>query len=89
MYCLDANTGKVLAQKTFEQPIQGKPVADGENVFIANDKDLLFALTPDKLDILWQFKLDENQYNIKERIFCKDKKYILEHKEQILLLYML
>jgi outer membrane protein assembly factor BamB len=73
-YSFEANTGKVLYQKSFEEPIYGKPVTDGENVFIANGKNVLFALSPDKPDILWQFKLDENQYNIKERIFCKDKK---------------
>lgn len=77
VYSFDANTGKVLSQKSFEEPMHGKPVTDGENVFIANEKNLLFALSPDKLDILWQFKLDENQHNIKERIFCKDKKVYL------------
>lgn len=74
LYSFDANTGKVLTQKTFEEGMQSKPVTDGENVFIANEKNVLFALTPDKLDVLWQFKLDENQYNVKERIFSKDKK---------------
>ncbi|MBF7091985.1 PQQ-binding-like beta-propeller repeat protein [Flavobacterium sp. ALJ2] len=74
VYSFDANTGKVLNQKSFEEPMHGKPVTDGENVFIANEKDVLFALSPNQLDVLWQFKLDENQYNIKERIFSKDKK---------------
>ncbi|UUF15014.1 MULTISPECIES: PQQ-binding-like beta-propeller repeat protein [Flavobacterium] len=74
LYVFDANTGKVLTQKSFDQSMHSKPVTDGENVFIANEKDILFALTPDKLDILWQFKLPEDQYNIKERIFTKDKK---------------
>lgn len=74
LYSFEANTGKVLSQKSFTETMSGKPVTDGENVFVANEKDLLFALTPDKLDILWQFKLDENQHNIKERILCKDKK---------------
>jgi outer membrane protein assembly factor BamB len=73
-YSFDANTGKVLSQKTFEGNMSGKPVTDGENVFIANEKNELFALSPNKLDIVWQFKLDENQSDIKERIFCKDKK---------------
>jgi outer membrane protein assembly factor BamB len=73
-YSFDANTGKLLNQKVFEEAIHGKPVTDGENIFIANEKDVVFALSPDKLDVLWQFKLAENQYNIKERIFCKDKK---------------
>jgi outer membrane protein assembly factor BamB len=74
VYSFDANTGKVLNQKSFEVAMTGKPVTDDENVFIANEKDVLFALTPNKLDVLWQFKLEENQYNIKERIFCQDKK---------------
>lgn len=74
LYSFDANTGKVLNQKTFDEAMTGKIVTDGENIFVANEKELLFALSPNKLDILWQFKLDENQNNIKERIFCKDKK---------------
>lgn len=73
-YSFDANTGKILNQKTFEEAIHGKPVTDGENVFVANEKDILFALSPNKLDVLWQFKLSENQHNVKERIVCKDKK---------------
>lgn len=73
-YSFDANTGKLLNRKTFETAMYGKPVTDGENVFIANDKDELFALNPNSLDILWQFKVEDNQFNIKERIFCKDKK---------------
>ena len=74
LYSFEANTGKLLNQKSFEEPIHGKPVTDGENVFVANETNVVFALDPNKLDILWQFKLDENQNNIKERIFCKDKK---------------
>ncbi len=73
IYSFDANTGKVLNQKSFDQIMNGKPVTDGENIFVAGEKDILFALTP-KLDILWQFKLDENQFNVKDRVFCKDKK---------------
>lgn len=74
IYSFDANTGKLLSQKSFEQTMNGKPVTDGENVFVASEKNVLFALSPNKLDILWEFKLDENQYNIKERIFSKDNK---------------
>lgn len=73
-YSFEANTGKVLYQKNFEELMSGKPVTDGENIFIANEKDVLFALNPNTPDILWKFKLAENQYNIKERILCKDKK---------------
>lgn len=76
-YSFEANTGKLLYQKSFEEPLHGKPVTDGENVFIANEKNVLFALSPNKPDILWQFKLDENQGNIKERILCKDNKVYL------------
>lgn len=74
VYSFDANTGKVLNQKSFEQAMTGKPVTDGENVFIANEKNILFALSPNKLDIVWEFKFDENQYNVKDRILCKDNK---------------
>jgi outer membrane protein assembly factor BamB len=73
-YSFEANTGKLIYQKSFEEPIHGKPVTDGENVFIANEKDIVYALNPNKPDILWQFKIDENQSNIKDRIVCKDKK---------------
>lgn len=73
-YSFEANTGKVVYQKTFEQPLHGKPVTDGENVFVANEKNVVFALSANKPDILWEFKFDENQNNVKERIFCKDKK---------------
>ncbi|MCD0469761.1 PQQ-binding-like beta-propeller repeat protein [Flavobacterium sp. JAS] len=73
-YSFDANTGKVIYQKTFEEALHGKPVTDGENIFIANEKNILFALSPNKPDILWELKFDENQNNIKERILCKDKK---------------
>jgi len=88
VYSFDANTGKLLNQKNFEEAMSGKPVTDGENIFIANDKDVLFALSPNKLDVLWQFKLDENQYNIKERIFCKDNKlYFAAHGTNVTSLY--
>ncbi|WP_264537524.1 PQQ-binding-like beta-propeller repeat protein [Flavobacterium sp. N1736] len=73
-YSFEANTGKLVYQKTFEEPITGKPVTDGENVFVANEKDVVYALSPNKPDILWEFKLAENQHTIKERIFCKDNK---------------
>lgn len=72
-YSFDANTGKVLSQRSFEQTMSGKPVTDGENVIVANEKDVLFALNPNNMETAWQFKLAENQHNIKERIFCKDK----------------
>jgi len=77
LYSFDANTGKLLYQKNFEQPITGKPVTDGENVFIANEKNVLYAVSATKPDILWEFKIDENQNNIKERIVCKDNKVYL------------
>jgi len=73
-YSFEAKTGKLLSQKSFEQAMHGKPVTDGENVFAANEKDVVFALNPNTLDILWQFKTDETQSNIKERIFCKNNK---------------
>ncbi len=74
VYVFEANTGKIISQKTFEEPMTGNAVTDGQNVFMASEKNNLFALNPNNLDIVWQFKLDENQYNIKERIICKDNK---------------
>jgi outer membrane protein assembly factor BamB len=77
LYSFEANTGKLLYKKDFGETMHGKPVTDGENIFIANEKNMLFALSPNTPDILWQFKFDENQRNVKERIFCKDKKIYL------------
>ncbi|AWK04458.1 pyrrolo-quinoline quinone [Flavobacterium crocinum] len=77
LYSFDAKTGKVLSQKTFEENITGKPITDGENIFIASEKNTLYALSPEKLDVLWQFKFDENQNNVKERILYKDKKIFI------------
>lgn len=77
VYSFEGDTGKVLSQKSFEEAMTGKPVTDGENVFIANEKNVLFALNPNNLDIVWEFKLDESQYNTKERILCHDKKIYL------------
>ncbi|MGO4772032.1 PQQ-binding-like beta-propeller repeat protein [Flavobacterium sp. W22_SRS_FK3] len=74
VYSFEANTGKLLNQKGFEEAMSGKPVTDGENVFIASEKNGIYALTPDKLDVLWEFKFDENQHSVKERIFCKENK---------------
>lgn len=89
-YSFEANTGKLLSQKSFEEAIHGKAVTDGENVFVANEKNVLFALNPNNLDILWQFKLDENQHNIKERIFSKDKKvYFADQGPEVSSVYAL
>lgn len=77
LYSFDAKTGKVLSQKTFEENITGKPITDGENIFISSEKNTLYALSPEKLDVLWQFKFDENQNNLKERILYKDKKIFI------------
>lgn len=88
LYSFEASTGKLLNQKTFEEPISGKPVTDDENIFIANEKDVVYALSPDKLDVLWQFKTEENQHSIKERIFCKNKKvYFAAQGETVSSLY--
>lgn len=89
-YSFEANTGKLLSQKSFEEAIHGKAVTDGENVFVANEKNVLFALNPNNLDILWQFKLDENQHNIKDRIFSKDKKvYFADQGPEVSSVYAL
>lgn len=71
-YCFDTN-GKALGQKTFPEAMSGKPVTDGEKIFVANAKNTVYALNS-KLDIVWEFKFDENQFNIKDRMICSDKK---------------
>lgn len=90
LYSFEANTGKLLSKKSFEETMSGKVVTDGENVFIANEKNTVFALNPNTLDVLWQFKLDENQSNVKERIFCKDKKvYVAAQGTEVSSIYAL
>lgn len=74
VFVFEANTGKILSQKTFDESMTGNAVTDGQNVFMASEKNNLFALNPNNLDIVWQFKFDENQNNVKERIICKDNK---------------
>ncbi|WP_129746369.1 PQQ-binding-like beta-propeller repeat protein [Flavobacterium anhuiense] len=74
VYSFEVNTGKLLNQKSFDETMNGKPVTDGESIFIAGDKNWLYALKPNSLDVLWQFKIEENQNNVKERIVCHDKK---------------
>lgn len=88
VYSFDANTGKLLSQKSFEGTILGKPATDGETIFIANEKNTVYALTPDKLDILWEFKFDENQNNVRQHIVGKDKKvYFAAQGEEVSSLY--
>ncbi|MBZ4037051.1 PQQ-binding-like beta-propeller repeat protein [Flavobacterium sp. 17A] len=88
VYVFEANTGKILSQKTFELPMTGSPVTDGQNIFIANEKNVLFALNPNNLDIVWEFKFDENQNNVKDRIICKDKKiYFAAQGPQVSTIY--
>ncbi|WJS96562.1 PQQ-binding-like beta-propeller repeat protein [Flavobacterium johnsoniae] len=88
VYVFEANTGKAISQKTFEEQMTGNFATDGQNVFIASEKNNLFALNPNNLETVWQFKLDENQYNIKERIICKDNKiYVGAQGSQVSSLY--
>ena len=72
-YSFEAKTGKALYQRGFKKAMYGKPVTDGENVFIANESDVLYALNPENLDILWEFQLGKDQFNIKEKIFTKEQ----------------
>lgn len=88
VYSFDANTGKLLSQKSFEGAILGKPATDGETIFIANEKNAVYALTPDKLEILWEFKFDENQNNVRQHIVGKDKKvYFAAQGEEVSSIY--
>lgn len=89
-YSFNATTGKALYKRGFVKAMYSKPVTDGTNVFIANESDILFALKPDNLDILWEYKLAKNQSYIRERIFTKDKKiYFGTHSSDTCSVYSL
>lgn len=70
-YSFDAHTGQALYKRGFKRAMYGKPVTDNKNVFIADESTTLYAMSPNNLDILWQYELPENQHNIKEKIFCE------------------
>lgn len=76
-YNFDAITGKALYRRGFEEAMYSKPVTDNKNVFIANEHDMLYALNPNNLDILWEYRLHKNQSHISRKIFVKDKKIYL------------
>jgi outer membrane protein assembly factor BamB len=87
-YSLDAKTGKVLSQRSFEIAPNSTAVTDGENIFVANEKNVLYALTPTSLDVVWQFKFDENQHSTRERVLLKeDKIYLGTHGSDISSVY--
>ncbi|RZK57389.1 MAG: pyrrolo-quinoline quinone [Pedobacter sp.] len=79
-YSFEAKTGKALYQRGFKKAMYGKAVTDGKNVFIADEDTKLFALSPDKLDLLWQFDLPKDQYNIGEKIFCQSENVFFASK---------
>lgn len=79
-YSFDAQTGKALYQRGFKKAMYGKAVTDGKNVFLADESSTLFALSPDKLDILWQFELPASQYNVAEKIFCQSENVFFASK---------
>jgi len=58
-YSFDAETGKALYARGFKRGMYSRPVSDGKRVFIADLYKDLFALDPEKLDILWEIELPE------------------------------
>lgn len=59
VYSFDAETGKALYIRGFKTGMYSRAVTDGKRVFIADLYRDLFALDPEKLDILWQIELPE------------------------------
>ncbi|MDM1350272.1 PQQ-like beta-propeller repeat protein [Myroides marinus] len=58
-YSFDAETGKALYARGFKTGMYSRPVSDGKRIFIADLSRDLFALDPEKLDILWKKDLPE------------------------------
>lgn len=59
VYSFDAETGQALYIRGFKTGMYSRAVTDGKRVFIADLSQDLFALDPEKLDILWQIELPE------------------------------
>ena len=72
VYNFEAETGRALYQRGFDQAMYGKPVTDGHSVIISNEGQTVYSLAPDNLDILWEFNTEEDHYNIDEKILVKD-----------------
>ncbi len=68
VYSFDAETGRPIYKRGFKRAMYSTPTSNSKSIFIANESDMLFALNPETLAILWEFTLEDNQYSIKEKL---------------------
>ncbi len=68
VYNFDAETGKPLYQRGFKKAMYSTPASNSKYIYVANESDILFALKPENLDIIWEFTIEDNQYNIDEKL---------------------
>jgi len=68
IYSFDAETGRPIYKRGFKRAMYSAPTSNSKSIFVANESDKLFALHPETLAILWEFTLEDNQYNIKEKL---------------------
>ena len=68
VYSFDAETGRPIYKRGFKRAMYSAPTSNSKSIFVANESDVLFALHPETLDIIWEFPLEDNQYNIKEKL---------------------
>ncbi|WP_158960513.1 outer membrane protein assembly factor BamB family protein [Myroides fluvii] len=75
VYSFDAETGQALYIRGFKTGMYSRAVTDGKRVFIADLSRDLFALDPEKLDILWEKELSEGSVGHK-MIYTNKQLYI-------------
>lgn len=75
IYSFDANTGELLNRRNFTIAMYAKPVSDGKLVFVANERNTVYALNPNTLKTEWEVELAES--SVKNNIFTKEDKLYL------------
>lgn len=75
IYSFDANTGELLNRRNFDIAMYTTPTSDGKLVFVANERNTVYALNPNTLETVWEVELAERAIGTK--IFTKgDKLYL-------------
>jgi len=68
VFSFDAETGRPIYKRGFKRAMYSTPTSNSKSIFVANESDILFALHPETLDVLWKFTLEDNQYNVNEKL---------------------
>lgn len=74
IYSFDAKTGEALYQRAFQRAMYASPVTDGEYAIVADESNMIYALNPHDMSIVWEYKLEDNRYGIKGKMKCEDGK---------------